>query len=38
VKEEILTISTLLVANRASYKLRSKSVRSLVEGLRAARA
>lgn len=34
VKEEILAISTLLVANRASYKLRGKVVSDLVRALR----
>ena len=34
VKEEIVSISTLLVANRASYKLRSDVVGVLVEAIR----
>jgi ATP phosphoribosyltransferase len=34
VKEEILAVSTLLAANRASYKLRADVIRSLVQGLR----
>jgi ATP phosphoribosyltransferase len=36
VKEEILAVSTLVVANRASYKLRSGPIRALLDGLRAA--
>jgi ATP phosphoribosyltransferase len=36
VKEEILAISTLLVANRASYKLRADVVGSLLQSLRSA--
>jgi ATP phosphoribosyltransferase len=36
VKEEILSISTLLVANRSSYKLRGKLVTALVTALRGA--
>mgnify|MGYP002085323627 CR=1 FL=1 len=35
VKEEILGISTMLVANRASYKLRCAVVGPLVDALRA---
>src|SRR5437660_962795 len=34
VKEEIVAISTLLVANRASYKLRADVIGSLVEAVR----
>jgi ATP phosphoribosyltransferase len=34
VKEEILRVSTLLVANRASYKLRSGPISALVRSLR----
>lgn len=36
IKEEILPISTLLVANRASYKLRARIMRPLLDALRAA--
>jgi ATP phosphoribosyltransferase len=36
VKEEILSVSTLLVANRASYKLRAEPISGLVRSLRAA--
>ena len=36
VKEEILSVSTLLVANRASYKLRAEPISALVHSLRAA--
>lgn len=36
VKEHILDVSTLLVANRASYKLRAEVVAPLVAGIRAA--
>jgi ATP phosphoribosyltransferase len=36
VKEEILTVSTLLVANRASYKLRAEPISALVRSLRSA--
>ncbi|MDF2693712.1 MAG: phosphoribosyltransferase [Labilithrix sp.] len=36
VKEEVLNVSTLLVANRASYKLRSEPIGTLVRSLRAA--
>lgn len=36
VKEQILAVSTLLIANRASYKLRAPPISSLVRGLRAA--
>ncbi len=36
VKEQILAVSTLLVANRASYKLRAEAVSELLGGLRAA--
>jgi len=36
VKEEILAISTMLVANRASYKLRSVVLGPLVAALRSA--
>ncbi len=36
VKEQILAISTLLVANRASYKLRAEPMSVLLRGLRAA--
>lgn len=36
VKEEISKVSTVLVANRASYKLRADVIRPLVDGLRAA--
>lgn len=36
VKEEILAVSTLLVANRASYKLRAEPIRTLLDSLRAA--
>jgi ATP phosphoribosyltransferase len=36
VKDEILLVSTLLVANRASYKVRSTAVNALVRGLRVA--
>jgi ATP phosphoribosyltransferase len=36
VKEEIVAISSLLVANRASYKLRADAIGPLVAGLRAA--
>ena len=36
VKEEILAISTMLVANRASYKLRSAAIGPLLAALRAA--
>ena len=35
VREEVLKISSLLVANRASYKLRQDEVRPLVDRLRA---
>lgn len=35
VKEHILDISTLLVANRASYKLRAEPIARLVDALRA---
>lgn len=35
VKETILAVSTLLVANRASYKLRTAPMRALVDALRA---
>jgi ATP phosphoribosyltransferase len=34
VKEEIASVSTLLVANRASYKLRAEAVGALVTALR----
>jgi ATP phosphoribosyltransferase len=34
VKEEVLRVSTLLVANRASYKLRSEPIGTLVRALR----
>ena len=34
VKEHILDISTLLVANRASYKLRAEPIARLVNALR----
>jgi ATP phosphoribosyltransferase len=34
VKEEILAVSTLLVANRASYKLRAEPISALVRALR----
>jgi ATP phosphoribosyltransferase len=34
VKEQILTVSTLLVANRASYKLRAQPVASLIQAIR----
>lgn len=34
VKEEVLSVSTLLVANRASYKLRAEPIRALVRSLR----
>ncbi len=34
VKEEILAVSTLLVANRASYKLRAEPISALVRSLR----
>ncbi|HVJ92844.1 MAG TPA: ATP phosphoribosyltransferase [Labilithrix sp.] len=36
VKEEILSVSTLLVANRASYKLRAEPISALVRSLRTA--
>jgi ATP phosphoribosyltransferase len=36
VKEQILAVSTLLVANRASYKLRAEAVSALVRSLRVA--
>lgn len=36
IKEQILAVSTLLVANRASYKLRAQPVSDLLRGLRAA--
>jgi ATP phosphoribosyltransferase len=36
VKEEIFGISSLLLANRASYKLRAEAIGPLVSGLRAA--
>jgi ATP phosphoribosyltransferase len=36
VKEEILAVSTLLVANRASYKLRGDAVASVAAAVRAA--
>jgi ATP phosphoribosyltransferase len=36
VKEEICTISSLLLANRASYKLRADAIGPLLTGLRAA--
>jgi len=36
VKEEILSVSTLLVANRASYKLRATAIGALVRALRSA--
>lgn len=36
VKEEVLPVSTLLVANRASYKLRPEPVTALLDGLRSA--
>lgn len=36
VKEEIQTISSLLVANRASYKLRADAIGPLVAGIRSA--
>ena len=36
VKEEILAVSTLLVANRASYKLRAEPIGALVRSLRSA--
>jgi ATP phosphoribosyltransferase len=36
VKDEIMKISSVLVANRASYKLRQAEVKPLVEKLRAA--
>ena len=36
VKEEILAVSTLLVANRASYKLRAEPISALVHALRSA--
>lgn len=35
VKEEILAVSTLLIANRASYKLRPEPIRAFVHALRA---
>jgi len=35
VKDEILSVSTLLIANRASYKLRAEPIAELVTGLRA---
>ncbi len=35
VKEQILAVSTLLVANRASYKLRAEPVSALIGALRA---
>lgn len=35
VKENILSVSTLVVANRASYKLRAEPVRALLDALRA---
>lgn len=35
VKEQILAVSTLLVANRASYKLRAEPVAALIGALRA---
>ncbi len=38
VKEEILAVSSLLVANRASYKLRGDAVGALVDAVRAATA
>ncbi|HVH45034.1 MAG TPA: ATP phosphoribosyltransferase, partial [Labilithrix sp.] len=34
VKEEILAVSTLLVANRASYKLRAEPISLLIQSLR----
>ena len=34
VKEEILSVSTLVVANRASYKLRATPIRALLDALR----
>jgi ATP phosphoribosyltransferase len=36
VKEEVAKISSVLVANRASYKLRQSEIRPLIERLRAA--
>jgi ATP phosphoribosyltransferase len=36
VKEQILAVSTVLVANRASYKLRAEPVSDLLRGLRSA--
>jgi ATP phosphoribosyltransferase len=36
VKEEILAVSTLLVANRASYKLRAEPVSAFIGALRSA--
>jgi ATP phosphoribosyltransferase len=36
VKEEIAPVSTMLIANRASYKLRSNEIGALVAALRAA--
>jgi ATP phosphoribosyltransferase len=35
VLETVAEVSTLLIANRASYKLRSAAIRPLVEKLRA---
>ena len=36
VLETVAEVSTLLIANRASYKLRSAAIRPIVEKLRAA--
>ena len=36
VKEEIVRVSTLLVANRASYKLRQEAIGPLVNAIRSA--
>jgi ATP phosphoribosyltransferase len=36
VKDEILKISTVMIANRASYKLRSAVLGPLLDGARAA--
>jgi ATP phosphoribosyltransferase len=36
VKEEIAKVSTVLVANRASYKLRAETIGPLVAAIRAA--
>ena len=36
VKEEIAKVSTMLVANRASFKLRSDAIVPLVDAIRAA--